>query len=264
MPTINFTIVSAKNEGLILSPSEIANMFLFGIPLKRSDGTAIDEATVRTIIAAAQKTIEKFLGIKITKQVLAESREYCYDDFFRWLYVRTSFPVTQPISLEGNLNDVEQIKYPKEWISAKKSNNGQYYRKFSLVPNQQKQVEYFTTYVGLLPNLITPVGYVNIPDFWKLAYITGFEPGEIPEDLVMAVGKLAAIDLLNIASDLIIGPGLTGSSLSLDGLSQSIQTNKTNPKGAFGARIAQYLEDLKERLLPTLQAYYKGITFTAA
>lgn len=263
MGSIKFKITSNKNEGLIISPSELLDTFLSGISLVKRDGTSISENQQLTIIQGAQSLIEKILGIKIKKQVIEEDRNYESGDLRDWLYLRTSFPVNVGLGIQGWAGATRQIEYPRDWISHKKSTvQNQRYRQISLIPNGSGSSGIISTnYSGFLP--ISFTRYSMVPNYWKIKYITGFSPENVDSLILQAVGKISAIDLLGIASNSIIGPGLTGTSLSIDGLSQSIQTAKSSSSGAFAPQITQYTQDL-EQIIKILKSYYKGLLMTSA
>ena len=153
------------------------------------------------------------------------------------------------------------IEIPKAWLSTHKSNQGQYYRRVTLLPNSQGSL----TTIAISENaglyFFRFSGFNNMPDYWQFTYLTGIEEDKSAL-LRSAVAKLAAIEILNLASNNIIGPGYIGQTLSLDGLSQSIQTAKSSATGAFGYLTTQYANDLQNVILPALKSYYRGILMT--
>ena len=86
----------------------------------------------------------------------------------------------------------------------------------------------------------------------------GFEPEEIPPDLLECIQKMAAMNLLNVWGDLILGAGIASSSVSLDGLSQSIGTTQSAMYGGASARVNEYKENVSN-LMAILKQYYTGI-----
>jgi hypothetical protein len=101
-----------------------------------------------------------------------------------------------------------------------------------------------------------------VPNYWTVQYITGFSPGYLPTELLDIVGKLASIQILAIYGDIVLPPGLSGSSLSIDGLSQNLTTPISGQNSAFGGRIKQYTQDIITTL-QRLEHSYKGINFVA-
>ena len=70
---------------------------------------------------------------------------------------------------------------------------------------------------------------------------------------------VASLNILNPAGDLIVGAGIASTSLSIGGLSQSINTTSSATNAGYGARIIQYQKDY-EALLNNVRAKYRGIS----
>jgi hypothetical protein len=84
--------------------------------------------------------------------------------------------------------------------------------------------------------------------FYAIDYDVGYETSDdIPMDLREAIGKNAAISLLNIIGDGLLS-GFSSSSLSLDGMSESFSSTQSATSAYFGARIKVYEEELREYL----------------
>lgn len=204
-------------------------------------------------IQAAQKEIENYLNIKLIRKIYSESLQFNNDEWRTWGFIKTTYPVVCPLRLEGFLNKTKQATYPKEWLSSKKdSDDEMYHRSIYIVPaGNTGAITNSVIFAGLLPNL----GYLNagvIPNYWTSTYVSGFQI--IPADILMAIGQLTTISLLSIAGANVLGiPGLSATSLSIDGLSQSL----TSALNAFGDRMKFYSEDL-QRKLPMLQGKYRG------
>lgn len=255
---LNFEIAFDKSDGLIISPSELWQRYFYGITLTNSDGDRFSDKIIAEFIMSAQEKIENFLGLKLQKTIIEESQDWILNEFRKWNYVRTSYPVNQPIKVDGYINNQLQISFPEEWINAKSSNKQRYSRQVYIVPNHHSQAALLSgvVYAGIQPQAGL-LGYDFIPNYWRLAYLTGFNP--IPRDILEVVGKFAAISIFHIAGDLILGAGIASMSLGLDGLSQSISTTSSATNSGYGARIEGYWNDLKEAL-PKLRDYYKGIS----
>jgi len=79
---------------------------------------------------------------------------------------------------------------------------------------------------------------------------------------VRAIGLQAAIHPFNILGDLAIGAGIASMSVSVDGVSRSINTTASAENAAFSARIIQYHKELRgdaniQGLIPSLQAKWR-------
>lgn len=264
MPTLSLEFKYRKNEGLVVSPGELQALYLYGITIQDRSGKELSEETYRFFIQSAQSEIEKYLGLKLNKQIYTESLDFYGDEFRSFGYIQTTYPVAKPMKLTGFLGQVKQIEYPTQWLSSRKSSDEEtYYRRIFIVPTQSAIVEtngVSMLYSGVLPN-IGMMGWSHIPNYWNAEYCTGFSV--IPKDILDVIGKIASISVLNIAGDIALGQSALASySLSLDGLSQSIATTNSATNAAYGARIGQYTKDIKDAL-GKLKSYYTGIRATS-
>lgn len=254
MPTITLKSKHEITSEALLSPQELSDIYLFGIPIKDRNGALISNETFKFYISAAQEQLENYLALKFKKQVYTETLSYAAEEFYNWSYLRTTYPVVCPLLLEGFLNTTKQVTYPKEWLTAKKSSDGTlYHRNLYIVPAGNAtgltQAQLFT---GLIPNL-SYLGLARIPNYWNVTYVTGFS--KVPYQLVDIVGKLASLNIFCLSGDLILSPGIASFSLGIDGLSQSMSAK------AYDGRIQSMLTDLTQRLLPEARDYYRGFLF---
>lgn len=267
MPIQSFTISYKVNSNRVLSPSELKDIYLYGIDIKDQHGTTLSDEALEYYIDVAQKEIEQYLTLKLQKQVIEESKDFVWDDWVNWNYVRGTYPIKEPIGLEGFLNTTKQITYPKEWLTVRKTNDGEtYFRNMYIVPVGSSSTVSMgnIVYTGISPQ-IGFFGSRHVPHYWTLKYITGFD--KIPLDIVDVIGKFASIKVLNVAGDIALGAAaLASQSLSIDGLSQSLTTTMSAENSAYSARIKQYIEELvgKLGLLRQLKDKYLGYTFTVA
>lgn len=255
MGAISLEMPFGKNEGLIMSPSELKELYFFGVSVTTQDGREMPDETIATYIRSAQREIETYLNIKLQKQIIEENKDFVREDFKNWNFIRCTYYVNKPFLVQGNLNGVKQIEYPVEWLSSKETNQeDQYFRQIYLVPNAGT-ADITAVYSGITPH----VGFLGtkfIPNYWKVRYCTGFS--KTPEDLLNFAGKLAAINVFHIMGDLILGAGIASQSIGIDGLSQSISTTSSATNAGYGSRITGYLADLKIAW-PRLKSYYSGL-----
>ena len=260
MPSLQYSIKYRKNESVI-SSDELLGSYLYGVNIKSQDGSSISEDTIRYKIKAAQQEVEKYLEIRLSCKFIEQTVDYFRDDYWnKFPIMKTKLPVKKPLSLTGFLNGIEQIRYPSDWLNSKKDNEGFYQKKLHIIPtgsilgnSGHVILSGITAYYGL-------TAYSDIPNYFTIQYVTGFDIDNYPLDVVDLVGKLAAVQLLYILGDIVFGqPGLTSISLSLDGLSQS--SSVASPT-AFSARIKGYLEDIKHHS-DSLKQVYKTFNFTS-
>jgi hypothetical protein len=104
---------------------------------------------------------------------------------------------------------------------------------------------------------INPYGseLLNPYIFYSVDYDAGYETAEeVPADLKQAIGKLAAISLLNIIGDGLL-TGFSSSSLSMDGMSESFSSTQSATSAYFGARIKVYEEELNAYIADTSRKF---------
>lgn len=253
MNSLQVKVRTKIDYSLIMSPAEFWDFFMLGIPRCYANGSYISDESIIQKILAAQSFLENFLQIKLTKQISCENKEYIRGDHMHWGYVFTNYLVIKAFSYQGFYNDLQQINFPKEWLSVKKDTNvANLYRSIQIIPNYGQALAQ-NVFLGLTQ----AAGFMairTIPNYWLVTYCTGFD--ETPNDLFNFVGKLVSIQFLDIVGELLIGFGVNSTSISLDGLSQSV--SKQHP--VFGERLRNLTQDIKDSL-PILKDIYKGILF---
>jgi len=265
MPTLTYSVRYRKNEGLVVSPEELTSLYFYGITTKAKDGSEISDDTKRMYILAAQQEIEKYLEIRFNKKFIEHTQTYFKDDYWGGFPILpTKLPVNKALSFIGFLNGIEQIKYPLDWLNVKKDNEGHYYKKIHLIPtgsttsraNADIILTGITAYLGL-------TSYGQVPNYFNLQYVTGYNYEDLPMDLVNLVGKLSAIGVFTLLGDIILGaPGVNSMSLGMDGLSQSINTTMSAGNHGYAARVKQYASEVDETL-KKLRLFYKSINISA-
>lgn len=274
MPTINLSVKYPVNTKTPFSSQDLKDKYLSHLPNDFNCNQFITDETIDFYIQSAKEQLEALLGIKIGREVIAESHDFIIDDWMQWGFIRTTYPVQSAISLEGFLNDLRQVSYPSQWISARSTTDGKTYnREFRLIPIGSSATYQNTSAMFLgafYPQLSWWKMNRNVPNYWRLTYITGFPNDIIPTDILQALGMIAAIPLLLIAGEAYsgkrgLGFGISSKSISLDGLSESLSSY--SEKGIFSARINEYGNMLfgkngKGGLIATLRDYYSSIIWT--
>jgi hypothetical protein len=261
MGQLTLTMKYRKNEGLLLSPTEMFSLYLYGIKIQAGDGTAFSTESMRFYIQAAQQEIENFFNLKLVYQFIAlEKLTFYRADYWQSFPILfTNYPVNKPISLTGRFNQLEQISYPTQWLTNTQNSYGQYKRRVSIVPTGTAVAT--ANAEVILSGLTTQLGsqhFLMIPDYWDLQYITGFKLDQMPMDLINLTGKLASFGPLGIAGDLILGAGIASQSLGVDGLSQSISSTSSATNAGYGARLVQYEREIKATI-PRIKLVYDEV-----
>lgn len=261
---MQLTLISSysKNSDLVIGSQEIRNNYLYGITINPLFINIIklnfSDVDIEFHIRAAQKEIENYLGVKLTERVYNETVQFDNDNWRHWGYLPTTYPVNCPLQLEGFLNTTKVATYPQEWLSVKKTSEGELpFKQIYMVPSGNTgAITNTVVFAGLLPNL----GYMNagkIPNYWTMTYSTGFK--KVPYDIIQAIGELATISILYILGANMLGfPGMQSQSVSIDGLSQSLSSSLN----AFGNRIQMMYLQLQDRLV-RLKGFYTGIVWSA-
>ena len=87
--------------------------------------------------------------------------------------------------------------------------------------------------------------YKDQPDIYQIDYETGYTNCvEVPEDIRYITKKVAAITLMNIYGDGKLS-AIASRSVSLNSVSESINTTLSATSAAFGARILDYRKEIK-------------------
>ena len=245
MPTIRYSTFYKKNTGLLFSPEELEVLYFYGINVQGQSGTDLSPTTIEFYIRQAQERVEKYLGIKLIRKLQNENMDYHRDDYLGTFPVfEVTYPVKKALTCIGLFGQVEQVIYPEDWLFNSENNRGVYERKINIVPissaTRGVQAGADLIYTGVL----TEIGlrsYRQVPYYWNLQYETGFD--SIPFDLMDIIGKYASIPVFTMYGDIVLGAGIAAQSLSIDGLSQSIQTTQSAENSAFSARIRQYAKE---------------------
>jgi hypothetical protein len=269
MPKVTYTISLKDDETLLINSSELLDNYFYGIPICNDGGQQLSNDTIKQKIGVAQRTIENLLGIKFTKQLIRETTNFITEEWGVWNFVKARFNVRKAMALEGYYNQTLQLSYPKDWLSIRQESSSLEvdrdvtFKNIFVVPsgNTNTPTVQGVTFNSLAPYVMS-TGF--IPNYWFVTYFTGFE--KVPEEIIDVIGKLAAIQLFAILGDVYLGVGMSSSSISLDGLSQSTSLLKSNQSGIYGARIRQYAMDLfgengRGGLIDSLKGIHKGINW---
>ena len=254
-----------KSEPLI-DVEKLKNVYLYGIEIKDGDGIELPNSIYQQYIDNAVSLLEHYLDISITPiDNHVENKDYRFNDYVDWgYYMLNNYPVRSISSIElvyfrdelGQPEVVQEI--PLNWIRLQPHDG-----MVRLIPNARFPANLQISQTGNYFPEILRTDFA--PHLWRLTYSFGFDPGKIPTLLNMAIGQLAAIQALVVGGNLVLGAGIAGSSISLDGLSQSIQTTQSAENSAFSATIKDYSDKLFGKtkddpysILRILKEYYKG------
>ncbi len=243
---------------LILTKQQLLDRYLFGLDLTDDAGNPFPDETFDHAIRWAIAHVERELDIRIRPTDFVERYDYYLRDYQTWTFIELrEAPALLVRSVKVKWpSDSTVIDFPKEWIQLRKD-SGQ----VNIVPTSGTLSQVLLTAGGSFLPLVAS-GRDFVPDIIEIDYQAGFALGEVPREIKDVIGKYAAFGPLNIAGDLIVGAGIASKTISIDGLSQSINTTSSATNAGYGARLGQYAKELK-LVMPNLRRYYKGISLTA-
>jgi hypothetical protein len=243
----------------VLSVQELKDIFLFGLDLTDDAGNEFPDIMFEWGIRSAIAWTERKLDLRIKPTVFTGERyDYVRNDYLNWTIIKLrESPV---ISVERVAvtwpSNTEVIVFPDDWIQLR-PDVGQ----INIVPTSGTYSQVLLTAGGSFLPLVAS-GRDFVPNILEVDFTAGFAEGQVPQDLLDLIGKLAAFAPLNVAGDLIVGAGIASKSVSIDGLSQSINTTSSATNAGYGARLVQYTKEIKEAV-PMLRRYYKGLIMHA-
>lgn len=258
-----------KGEPLI-DVTKLKQVYLYGIVIKdQNTGQELPNEVYQQYIDNATSMLEHYLDISISPvKNFIEYKDYRVNDYADWGYFYlNNYPVKALRSLQlvyfrdenGDPEVVQTI--PNNWIRLQ-AHDGI----VRLIPNARFPANLQISQTGAyFPEILRSQ---FVPHLWQITYDYGFDPGCVPTLLNQAIATIAAMQALIVGGNLVLGAGIAGSSISLDGLSQSIQTTQSAENSAFSATIKDYgdkifgkTKDDPYALLRILKDYYKGQQF---
>lgn len=268
---ITFNNIAGKKSEALVTVEQLKNTWLFGVKvLDRTTGEAYPDESYQNAIDTAIGYLETFLDISIAPvRNNIEYQDYRINDYAEWGYLQLhNYPVecVNQIRLvyfrdEDQKPIVAQV-IPNSWLRL--NNHDGIIR---MIPNAKfpgnLQID---SNGGFFPELLRSS---MLPHAWEIDYNFGFCSGQVPVLINQAISMLAAIIVFITAGHLILGAGIAGTSISLDGLSQSIQTTQSAENSGFSATIKDIsdklfgsVKDDPFAILVILKNYYKGSTMT--
>lgn len=239
--------------------------YLYGIVIKDGDGKELPKEAFQTYINNAISMLEHYLDISISPvDGHIEDRDYHLNDYSNWGYMYlNNYPVRDIQKLEmiyfrdedGEPEVIQEI--PKNWIRLQKHDGI-----VRLIPNARFPANLQVSQTGnYFPEVLRTQ---TVPHLWRFTYNYGFEDGKVPALVNQTIGYLAASQALIIGGNLVLGAGIASSSISIDSMSQSINTTQSAENSAYSATIKDYgtrlygaNKDDPNSMLRILKNYYK-------
>ena len=252
-----------SGEGLalrnLLTVAQLKSRYLFGLDLTDESGQPMSDAVFQHYILAAIQWLEHELDIPLLPTTFCDLQDYYRNDWEAFNFIKLdNLPLISVEEFKVQYPAGQTvITYPQEWLRINAES-----AQIQIVPTTGT-LSQFAIGVGghFLPMIYGGQDY--LPHLFQIQYVAGFAEGQIPRNIIDLIGMAASLGPFNVFGDLIAGAGIANLSLSMDGLSQTIGTTSSATNAGYGARIKQYLEQLKKQI-PNLRRYYHGISFTVA
>lgn len=240
------------------TPDDLRKRYLHGVPFEDDFGSGLSKDVVAYHINAALSDFETIFDTTIVPREYVEPHDYKYQEYQKYGYIQLfKYPIIELLGVELRVRDDGSplIQLPTAWFRVS-PRQGQ----LQVVATSAAVSNFVIGNVGDLPRVFFSRDY--FPQLIFVHYKAGYERDKIPTNVIHWVSLKAAVGLLHVAGDIVLGPGIASQSIGLGSLSQSISTTKTQG-GAFAGRITFYETQLKE-MTRTLKRYYKGIALTVA
>lgn len=255
-----------KGEPLV-TVKLLKQTYLFGIHIvDRVTGEEFSDEAYQQYIDNAVSMMEHYLDISISPvNNFVEYKDYRINDYADWGYMYlNNYPVRAIRKIEmvyfrdedGAPQVVQQI--PNNWLRLQ-AHDGI----VRMIPNAKFPANLQISQTGsYFPEILRSQ---FVPHLWQITYDYGFENGCVPTLLNQAIGTIAAIQALIVGGHLILGAGIAGTSISLDGLSQAIQTTQSAENSGYSSVIKDYSDKLFGKtkddpfaIMKILKDFYKG------
>lgn len=251
--------------GPLITVQELKDTYLHGLEFKDKNGKELGKESFQTYIDNAVSMLEHYLDISITRQSIIENADYMLNQYADWGYMTVAnYPVIEITKLEqvyfrddtGEPETLQEI--PGNWIRIQEHDGI-----MRLIPNARFPASLQVSQTG---NYFPEVMRTEmVPHLWRIHYDYGFKDGCIPVLINEAIARIAAMQSLIIGGALALGAGIAGTSISIDGLSQSVQTTQSAENSAFSAQLKEHqnitygrTKDDPFAILKILKNFYKG------
>lgn len=233
-------------------------------------GDPYPDSYYESFMEQAVSQAEKEFDIVIRPRLNYDKLDFYRGDFDSFMYVRTyERPILHVKQVKMYLNDQTILDYPDRWIKVT-NRLGQIELQPSLLAggfNASMQVPYLS--ISGYPFGVPPVSQNEFsPQMLGVEYIAGMIPQPEdqkginrdyypPKELIAFCAKNAAIEVLEKWGRTVIGAGIAGFDVSIDGISTSIDSTSSAENTAVTADIILMQNDMKP-MREQLLNYYGG------
>jgi hypothetical protein len=232
--TSRFSSLVSLND---VTAKYLKDNYLTGFNFTGADNQELPPSFFDDKLANAITKFEDITQIDLLqREITGEKHDYFTTDYLNYAFMQLFRTPCQSVSQVRAVYPTGQTiqVFPAEWVRLYVEHS-----QFHLVPTSGSLAQVMLGGGnGYLPFIFAGLSY--LPSLWEVDYVSGFAPDAIPRAVVSVICKLAAIEVMTIMSDLVSPIGVASSSLSVDGLSQSISRQVP----AFKARMDGYKVDL--------------------
>ncbi len=243
----------------LITPAQLKNTQLFGLPMisgtKNPDTGLADRLTNETIsdmIDNAQAEVETLTHMRLMPEQVAERQPFDPQEFQANGYMRLKErPVASVESVQIVTSDLTPVfTFNLDWVETGMLDQGQ----INVMPLLLTLRKHGSDGGGVVAqgagNAYLSVfgGSRWMPALISVTYTVGFKDGKLPKIVNELIGVVAAINILSMLAPT-YGKS-SGSSLSIDGLSQSVST--PGPE-IFNLRITE-LKEKRDTLVRKLKS----------
>lgn len=233
----------------VLTPQELRDIYCWGLLSLFVDdvGNPFPERLYAHYIRYGIGKFEAKTRLHVLPTKVEEFHDYIPRDWDTYMALQLDeYPVLSVESVSLMLPGQDPVSFPTSWFRLDKATGV-----LHLVPDNVNAG-------GMAVRFTAPLLQSRyIPQALRVRYTAGFAPGQLPGNLKDMIGKESSSGPLNIGGDLVGGAAIASQSMSLDGLSQSVNTTSSATSAGFGSRLIQYNAELK-RDYPVVINFYKG------
>jgi len=231
-------------------------------------GEELPDAFYKAKIEQAVAQVEKMLDIVILPRYVREHHDFHRNDFDSFMFIHVHRrPIVQMERIRMEYGGSSVFEYPTKWWRVNKLPGHIEMLPTLMLAGEGTTMNVSQIYSGYpmisgIPSLVGNNNYA--PQLFHVEYIAGMLPPsrsgvteqhEMHADLWTLIIKVALKELLQQWGRLIIGAGIANMSVSIDGVSQSIDTTQSAMYGGASADIMQIDRDIAD-LVPALKSYY--------
>jgi hypothetical protein len=230
-------------------------------------GEHLPDPFYKSKIEAAVAQVEKDLDVVILPRALVEHHDFYRNDFNSHMYFHTHRkPIVQLENVRLEYGAYSVFNYPSRWWKVYNLPGHIQMLPTMMLSGDQSQLNLAQAYSGFPMITGTPniTNHNTGPQLFHIEYVAGMlppkrrgvaQPWEMHPDLWQLIIKMALKEVFQQWGRLIIGPGIAGMSIDVDGVSQRIDTTQSAMYGGASAEIIQLDADIKG-LKSSLKSYY--------